>query len=124
MPKLDKNYWQSFLEAMNLIGPISEETRRITSQHNLSSLDMQLIRDPYFELFIKYGPGKTGYGPKTIAEFLELPEDQKQFYAKVFREWKKIIKQKGIGEKLLKAHQQETAPLSPLQPPQLPRRKP
>jgi hypothetical protein len=61
-----------------------------------SEWELQIIKDPLFEKFLKYGPGRSGIGPKTTSQFLSLPESDRRFYAKVFENWKKIVKERKI----------------------------
>jgi len=66
-------------------------------------IDMEwALRDPLFPAFLTYGPGKTKSGPSTISEFMKLTPSQKRFYLDVFKEWRKIVRQKGIDKILLR----------------------
>jgi len=61
-----------------------------------SEWELQIIKDPLFDKFLRYGPGRSGIGPKTVAQFLSLPESDKRFYANVFERWKRILKEEKI----------------------------
>jgi len=90
--------WQLFLEHKFGVQSMARGTSvpTLATAGALSGWEMELIRDPLFEKFLKYGPGRTGLGPKTVADFLALPSEQKAFYARVFKSWKQIVRQKGI----------------------------
>jgi hypothetical protein len=62
---------------------------------------VETLKDPLFDKYLKYGPGKYGRGPSTIQEFLELPEEEQAFYIRVFKRWKQEIKSSGLDKKLL-----------------------
>jgi len=64
--------------------------------YRASEWELQIIKAPLFDKFLRYGPGRSGIGPKTVGAFLELSEEDKKFYAKVFNEWKKVIKERKI----------------------------
>jgi len=96
--KGSSDYWTIALTKLGLLSPITTEatlTSAITETAP-GKWELQLLKDPLFEKFLRYGPGKSGIGPKTIGAFLELPEEEKRFYAKVFQEWKKVIKERNI----------------------------
>jgi hypothetical protein len=86
----DETYWLNFIQHM--FGNLGS----IAKMAEASPEDLQVLKDPLFEKFLRYGPGKSGIGPKTISEFLSLSEKDKRFYATVFREWKKVIKERKI----------------------------
>jgi hypothetical protein len=90
--------WQLFLEHKFGVQSMAKGTSvpALATAGALSGWEMELIRDPLFEKFLKYGPGRTGLGPKTVADFLALPSEQKAFYARVFKSWKQIVRQRGI----------------------------
>jgi len=89
-PVADADPWRSFLEAIHLVGGTS------SAEPESSGWELQLVRDPLFEKFLRYGPGRSGVGPKTAAEFLSLPESDKRFYARVFEEWKRVVRERRI----------------------------
>ena len=89
----------------NLIGEVSEGTQIETEQPAggaISDWELKIIKDPLFDTFLKFGPGRTGIGPKTVSDFLSLSPKDKKFYAEVFKNWKKVVKQKGLADKLKK----------------------
>jgi len=90
--------WLAFLEHKFGVQSFvrSAPPSALASAGAISGWELAVIRDPDFEKFLRYGPGRTGIGPKTVADFLALPEDRKRFFVDVFRQWKKIIKEKGI----------------------------
>jgi hypothetical protein len=93
----DSDPWQAYLEAMHLTGGITVVTQAGKAEtFAASEWELQIIKDPLFDKFLRYGPGKTRIGPKTVGEFLSLPPDNKKFYAQVFKEWKKVIKERKI----------------------------
>jgi len=73
-----------------------ETVRTEEGTFNVSKWELQTIKDPLFEKFLRYGPGRTNIGPKTISAFLSLPENEKKFYIEVFKEWKQVIKEKNL----------------------------
>lgn len=90
-------YWETALQKLGLLSPITTEaTLTSATQIGITGWELQIIKDPLFDKFLRYGPGRSGIGPKTVGEFLELPEEDKKFYAKVFQEWKKVIKERNI----------------------------
>lgn len=86
----------------NLMQMMGEISRKEEVPSGLAEWELKLVRDPFFDIFLKTGPGKTGIGPKTVGDFLALPENDKKFYAEVFKNWKKTIREKGLAEKLKK----------------------
>jgi hypothetical protein len=85
----DLDPWSAFLKAMHLTGGSKSEA-------TASEWELQVIRDPLFDKFLRYGPGRSNIGPKTVGQFLSLPDSDKRFYAKVFENWKKVIKERNI----------------------------
>lgn len=96
------DYWTDALSKLGLLSPIiTEAETQISTTTGQTGWEMKVISDPLFEKFLRYGPGKAGGGPSTIAAFLNLPEEDKRFYARIFQTWKKIVKEKGVNVEAL-----------------------
>ncbi|MEM1551586.1 MAG: hypothetical protein QXH03_02815 [Candidatus Bathyarchaeia archaeon] len=93
----DPNWWLEFLAHKGLL----HQTTAAGSHILVVEPEVeQALQDPMFQKFLEYGPGKTG-GPATVADFLRLPLDQKKFYIEVFKNWKKVIREKKVNLELL-----------------------
>ncbi len=91
------DYWEDALKKLGLLSPITAEVTQYTaSTAEIGAEELKVIRDPLFDVFLRFGPGKTGSGPKTVGEFLALPPQDKKFYIEVFRNWKAVIREKRL----------------------------
>jgi len=88
-------YWNEVLIKLGYKLPYLQSTE-VFVQQTSTAWELEVIKDPLFEKFLRYGPGRSNIGPKSISEFLELPESDKKFFVQVFNEWKKVIKEKNI----------------------------
>lgn len=83
----------------NILG-LTKTAEAMGKQVVIDTETEEVLRDPLFQKYLKYGPGKTG-GPSTISEFLSLPRDQRKFYLDIYKDWKQVVKKEGIDKKLL-----------------------
>ncbi|MEM3725125.1 MAG: hypothetical protein QW209_06390 [Nitrososphaerota archaeon] len=116
LSRVENNIW--ICKICNMVYPVYRG--RIVNEHGLiPGVDVELVqisgqniavlpsgvdvtetlKDPLFDKFLKLGPGKYK-GPSTIADFLNLPPEQQQWYVDVFKQWKKIIKKQGLEKEL------------------------
>lgn len=81
------DYWELTLMSRGLAPPVPI----LPPEAFESDETLSVIKDPMFEMFLAYGPGKTGIGPKSVSEFLSLNRSDREFYMRVFKRWKKLV---------------------------------
>ena len=94
-----EDYWTEFLKSMGFTTEYLALTAKSTA---VADEEIQnALKDPLFEKYLRFGPGKTG-GPATVSEFLQLTLDQQKWYVNLFKTWKKIVKRDKIDKILMR----------------------